>query len=53
MLSNIEKRGRELIRASNSVGGYRVYPGSPADVEAAEFEQAVRGHFNQEMDRLN
>ena len=41
------------MRTRNSVGGYRVYPTSPADAEAAEHNIAVLGRFNEGMDRLN
>ena len=41
------------MRQANSVGGYRLYPTSPEDAEIAETNVAVRGQFNEGMDRLN
>ena len=41
------------MRPHNSVGGYRVYPTSPADAETAEAEIAILSQFNEGMDRLN
>ena len=41
------------MRPHNSVGGYRVYPTSPADAETANAEVAILGQFNEGMDRLN
>ena len=41
------------MRPHNSVGGYRVYPTSPAAAEAADHAITVTSQFNEGMDRLN
>lgn len=41
------------MRRTNSVGGYRVYPGSPAQSDIAERDNNFIGIFQDGMDRLN
>ena len=40
------------MRPHNSVGGYRIYPTSPADAEEADTQIALVALFNEGMDRL-
>ena len=41
------------MRPHNSVGGYRVYPTSPADAQSADNNITTLSQFNEGMDRLN
>ena len=41
------------MRPNNSVGGYRIYPSSPAEAENEDLCVAALGQFNEGMDRLN
>ena len=41
------------MRRSNSVGGHRLYPSSPAEAEREDMNTAILGQFNEGMDRLN
>ena len=41
------------MRPNNSLGGYRIYPTSPAYAEEIEIGIAILGQFNEGMDLLN
>ena len=41
------------MRPNNSLGGYRIYPTSPAYAEEVESGIAILGQFNESMDHLN
>ena len=41
------------MRSHNSVGGFRIYPTSPADAEARDRAVAILAQFREGMDRFN